>query len=103
MRYAERAIVLSPQWTGVNADRAMYLVAWRGDVTEGRRVVQRSARDGGAVIGRLRFHAAMLVGSDAADSSVLRKLTAGSFNGDDPSSWSGRLTGRTGTATRRNA
>jgi serine/threonine-protein kinase len=84
VRYAERTIVLSPQWTGVSADRAMYLVAWRGNVAEGRRVLEDvlPARDGGAVIGRLRFHAAMLVGSDPADSVVLRKLSAGSFNGD---------------------
>ena len=84
VRYAERTLALTPQWTGVNADRATYLVAWRGDVAEGRRVLRDvlAAPDGGAVIGRLRFHAAMLVGSDPADSAVLRKLSAGSFNGD---------------------
>jgi serine/threonine-protein kinase len=84
VRYAERTIVLSPLWTGVNADRAMYLVAWSGDVAEGRRVLRDalSMPDGGAVIGRLRFHAAMLVGFGRADSAVLGKLTGRSFNGD---------------------
>ena len=84
VRYAERALALSPRWTGVNADRAMYLVAWRGDVAEGRRVLQDvlATPEGGAVIGRLRFHAAMLVGSGPADGALLRRLTAGDFNGD---------------------
>jgi serine/threonine-protein kinase len=84
VRYAERALALNPRWTGVNADRAMYLVAWHGDVAEGRRVLQEvlAAPEDGAVIGRLRFHAAMLVGSAPADSAVLRRLSAGGFGGD---------------------
>ena len=84
VRYTERTIALSPRWTGVNADRAMYLVAWHGDVAEGRRALDDAlaAPDGGAVIGRMRFHAAMLIGSNPADSAVLRKLSAVNFNGD---------------------
>jgi serine/threonine-protein kinase len=84
VRYAERTIALSPRWIGVNADRAMYLVGWRGDVAEARRVLNDAlvGPEGGAIIGRLRFHAAMLVGSNPADSAVLRKLTARDFTGD---------------------
>ena len=84
VRYTERTLALSPAWMGVNADLATYRVAWRGSVDEGRRVLRDvlTAPGGGAIIGRLRFHAAMLVGSDPADSLVLRRLTAGDFNGD---------------------
>jgi serine/threonine-protein kinase len=84
VRWTERTIALYPKWAGVNADRAMYLVAWHGDTAEGRRVLNDvlAGPDAGDVIGRLRFHAATLVGSDPADSAVLRRLTAGNFNGD---------------------
>ena len=84
VRYTERTLALSPQWTGVFADHAMYLAAWRGDLTSARRGLDEAlARpDGGAIIGRMRFHAGMLIGTDAADTAVLRKLTAGNFNGD---------------------
>jgi serine/threonine-protein kinase len=84
VRWTERTLALAPKWTGVNADRAMYLVGWHGDVAEGRRVLSDvlAAPDGGNVIGRLRFHAAMLVGSSPADSAVVRTLTAANFNGD---------------------
>jgi serine/threonine-protein kinase len=84
VRYTERTLALSPQWTGVYADHAAYLIGWRGDVAAARRVLNDAlARpDGGAIIGRLRFHAAMLIGSAPSDSAVLRKLTPGNFNGD---------------------
>ena len=84
VRYTQRTLALNPEWIGVNADHATYLVAWRGDVAEGRRVLREAlaAPGGGAIIGRLRFHAAMLIGSGPADSAVLRALTAGNFNGD---------------------
>ena len=84
VRYTERTLALSPQWTGVFADHAMYLAAWRGDLTSALRGLDEAlARpDGGAIIGRMRFHAGMLIGTDAADTAVLGKLTAGNFNGD---------------------
>ena len=84
VRYTERTLALSPQWTGVYADHATYLVAWRGNMTSALRVLDEAlARpDGGAIIGRMRFHAGILIGSDGADTAVLRKLTAHSFNGD---------------------
>ena len=84
VRYAERVLALTPQWTGVNADRAMYLVAWRGDTAEARRVLRDplTAPDGGSIIGRLRFHAGILFGSGPADSAVLRRLTPSNFTGD---------------------
>ena len=84
VRYAERTLALSPRWTGVNADRAVYLVGLRGDVAEARRVLRDvlTAPDGGHIIGRLRFHAAMLVGFDSTDAAVLRRLRPGHFNGD---------------------
>ena len=84
VRYTERTLALSPQWTGVYADHAMYLAAWRGDLTSALRDLSEAlARpDGAAIIGRMRFHAGILIGSDRADTAVLRKLTAGSFNGD---------------------
>jgi len=84
VRYTERTLALSPQWTGVYADHALYLIAWRGDLTSALRVLDEAlARpDGGAIIGRMRFHAGTLISSDAADIAVLRKLTASGFNGD---------------------
>ena len=84
VRYTERTLALSPQWTGVYGDHAMYLAAWRGDLTSALRVFDEAlgSPDGGAIIGRMRFHAGMLIGSDVADTAVLRKLTPGSFNGD---------------------
>ncbi|HEY5415193.1 MAG TPA: protein kinase [Gemmatimonadaceae bacterium] len=84
VRYTERTLALSPQWTGVYADHAMYLAAWRGDLTSALPDIDEAlARpDGGAIIGRMRFHAGILIASDRADTAVLRKLTAASFNGD---------------------
>jgi len=62
----------------------MYLAAWRGDLTSALPDIDEAlARpDGGAIIGRMRFHAGILIASDRADTAVLRKLTAASFNGD---------------------
>ena len=84
VRYTERTLALSPEWTGVYADLAMYLAAWRGDLTGALRVLDEAlARpDGGAIIGRMRFHAGMLIDSDRGDTAVLGKLTPANFNGD---------------------
>jgi len=84
VRYTERTLALSPQWTGVYGDHAMYLVAWRGNLTSALRDFDEALAtpDGGAIIGRLRFHAGILIGSDAADTAVLRKLGPSNFNGD---------------------
>jgi serine/threonine-protein kinase len=84
VRYTERTLALDPQWTGVYADHAMYLAAWRGDLTSAIRSLDEAlARpDGGAIIGRMRFHAGLLISSGAADTAVLQKLAPGSFNGD---------------------
>ena len=80
---SERTLALNPRWAGVYADRAMYLVAWRGDVAGGATGLARrmALPDAGQIIDRFRFHAAMLVGSDPADSAVLRSLTP-AFRGD---------------------
>jgi TolB-like protein/Flp pilus assembly protein TadD len=82
VRYAERTLALNPRWTGVYADRVMYLIAWRGDVAEGRKALQDAltAPDAEAAVGRLRFHAQMVI--SAADSVLLRKVGPGGFNGD---------------------
>ena len=84
VRYTERTLALSPRWTGVYADHALYLTAWRGSLTSALRDLDEAlARpDGGAIIGRMRFHAGLLIGSDRADTAVLAKLSANSFNGD---------------------
>ena len=84
IRYMDRTMALNPQWTGMYADGAMYLVAWRGDVAGGRqRLNDALARpDGGNVIGRLRFHAGMFIGSSPSDSALVRRLTPDHFSGD---------------------
>ncbi len=84
VRYLERAIALAPRWAGIRADLAVQFVRWRGDVATARRVVREAVAlpEGATVVDRLRFYAAMLIGSDPADSAVLRSLTADAFRGD---------------------
>jgi serine/threonine-protein kinase len=82
VRYAERTLALNPGWTGVYADRVMYLVAGHGNLAEARRAFEdaMSARDVGAAVGRLRFHAGVAI--TPADSVLLRNLSGSDFNGD---------------------
>ena len=82
IRYMDRTMALNPAWTGMYADGAMFLVAWRGDVAGGRqRINEPLARpDGGNIIGRLRFHAATFI--TPADSALLRRLSPDNFSGD---------------------
>ena len=84
VRYTERTLALDPQWTGVHADHAMQLVAWRGDVAEARRVLRDAltASDAGKLLDRMRFQAAMLIGSTPADSVAVRNATVEMFRGD---------------------
>ncbi|HEX6049324.1 MAG TPA: tetratricopeptide repeat protein, partial [Gemmatimonadaceae bacterium] len=85
VRYFERAIALSPQWASVYADLATQFVTLRGgDVAAARRALRdgMSLPDAGALVARLRFQAPMLIGFTAADSTVLRSLTASAFRGD---------------------
>ena len=84
IRYMDRTTALNPQWTGMYADGAMYLVAWRGDVAGARQRIEEALAkpDGGNVIGRLRFHAGMLIGSSPSDSVLVGRLTPDNFGGD---------------------
>ncbi len=84
VRYTQRTLALSPRWSGVYADLAMQLVAWRGDMAAARKAMQdgMALPDAGKMVDRLRFQAPMLVGSSPADSAVLRSLTVDMFRGD---------------------
>ena len=84
VRYIDRSMALSPRWAGIYADRAMFLLAWHGDLAEAR----RSLRDGMAlpdaakILDRLRYQAEMFVGYTARDSVVLASRTVDMFRGD---------------------
>ena len=84
IRYVDRTLALNPRWAGVYADRATFILAETGDVAAARRSLQdgMALPDGGKIIDRLRFKAAMLVGYTARDSAVLRSLTPDLFRGD---------------------
>jgi len=84
VRYYERALALNPSWSRAYADLAITLVAWRGDVAAGRRVLREGMAlpDAGKIIDRLRFRAPMFVGFNARDSVVIRDLTVDMFRGD---------------------
>jgi len=107
VRYLERAIALSPRWTGAYADLALLLVIWRGDVEAARRVVHEGLAfpDAGQIMNRLRFHAAMFVGSDSADRAVVQRLTVDMFRGDTAEYflWTADWTRRHGEASRARA
>jgi len=84
VRYIQRTLALSPRWAGVYADLAMQLVAWHGDVAEGRRALHdgMGLPDAGKMLDRMRFQAPMLVGSSPGDSALVRSLTVEMFRGD---------------------
>ena len=84
VRYYERALALNPRWSRAYADLAMALVAWRGDIAAGRRVLRdgMALPDAGKIVDRLRFEASLFVGSTPVDSAVVRNLTADMFRGD---------------------
>ena len=84
VRYVERTIALSPQWAGIRADLATYIVSWRGDVAAARRGLSDAMAlpDAGKILNRLRFQATMLVGYNARDSAVVRALSVDEFRGD---------------------
>ena len=84
VRYLERTLALAPRWSALYADLALARVMWRGDVTEGRRIVAQGMAlpDAGRIVDRLRFQAEIFVGNTARDSAVLRELTPDMFHGD---------------------
>ena len=84
VRYLERTIALNPRWPGVYADLAMHTVRWRGDLTEGRRILRQGlgSRDAGSTLDRLRFEAPMLVGTDSAERAAVQGATIDDFRGD---------------------
>jgi len=84
VRYLERTLALAPRWSALYADLGLALVMWRGDVTEGRRIVAQGMAlpDAGRIVDRLRFQAEILVGYTARDSAVVRRLTPDMFHGD---------------------
>ena len=84
VRYLERTLALAPRWSALYADLGMAFVMWRGDVTEGRRIVAQgmTLTDAGRIVDRLRFQAEILVGYTARDSAVVRRLTPDMFHGD---------------------
>jgi TolB-like protein/Flp pilus assembly protein TadD len=84
VRYLDRTLALNPQWAGIYADRAVFLLGSNGDVQAARRSLRdgMALPDAGKIINRLRFRAAMLVGYTARDSAVVRSLTPDVFRGD---------------------
>ena len=84
VRYVDRTLALNPKWAGIYADRASFLLSWRGDTAEARRSLRdgMALPDAGKIIDRLRFRAGLFIGYTARDSAVLRSLTAGMFRGD---------------------
>ena len=84
VRYIDRTIALNPQWVGVRADRATFLMAWHGDLAAARRSLHdvTALPDIGKIIDRLRYQAAMFIGYTARDSAAIRSLTVDAFRGD---------------------
>jgi TolB-like protein/Flp pilus assembly protein TadD len=84
VRYLDRTLALNPRWTGIYADRAMFLLGGTGDVEAARRSLRdgMALPDAGKIIDRFRFKAGLFVGYTARDSAVLRSLTPDLFRGD---------------------
>jgi tetratricopeptide (TPR) repeat protein len=84
VRYLDRTLALNPRWTGIYADRAMFMLGATGDVAAARRSMRdgMALPDAGKIIDRFRFKAALFVGYSARDTAVLRSLTPDLFRAD---------------------
>lgn len=84
MRHYDRAIALDPTAVDIYVDRALHLVAWRGDTLAARRQIDEALAQGnpGRVVARAGVHAALLLGDGPLARAAVRDLHPRDFGHD---------------------